>query len=93
MWHGACYKQWREDQFPVLVARDLDNSIIDDNLLEADDVLRFKNAQNRDHMMVPFQCDNCHFQNLKGRMPNPELHQDKLLLLCLQRVILDSFWG
>ena len=60
-WHGACYKKGREDQFPVLVARDLNNSIIDDNLLEADDVLRFKNARDSHHMMVPFQCDNCHF--------------------------------
>ena len=43
LWHGKCYEQNVNDNFPVLVAQDLDNSIIDDNLLEVDDPLRFKN--------------------------------------------------
>lgn len=56
-------------------------------------MMRFKNVRNGDHMMVPFQCNICHFQNLKGRMPLPGCHQGNLLLLCLCRVILDSFWS
>ena len=85
--------QGGENEFPRLLAQDLDNSIINDNLLEANDVIWFKNGRNGDHMMVPFQCDICHFQNLKGQMPVPDSHQDNLLLLCLCRVILDSFWS
>ena len=52
--------------------RAVERGFIDDNLLEADDVMRFKNARDGDHMMVPFQCDICHFQNLKGQMPDPD---------------------
>ena len=44
-------------------------------------------------MMAPFQCDICHFQNLKGRNPVPGRHQDELLLMCIRRVVLDSFWS
>ena len=77
----------------MLVVKDLDNSIIDDNLLEVDDTLRFKNGRDGDHIMAPFQCDICHFQNLKGRNPRAGCYQDDLLLMCIQRVVLDSFWS
>ena len=92
-WHDQCYQQGAEYNFPVLVAWDLDNSIINNNLLEVNDVMQFKNTRNEDHMMVLFQCDICHFQNLKGRMPLMGSQRDKLLLLYLCWVILDSFWS
>ena len=64
MWHSQGYQQGVDVKFPVLSVSNLENTIIDDNLMENNVLLRFKEARNRDHMMVPFQCNVCHFKNL-----------------------------
>jgi len=64
-WHGKCYRQAENDVFPVLEAEDLDDSMLVTTDLAADDPERFKLARDGDHLMRPFQCDGCHFQNLK----------------------------
>ena len=58
-----------------------------------DDPKRFQVARDGDHMMVPFQYDMCQFMNVQKRLPCPGNAQDELLLKCLRRVILDSFWS
>jgi hypothetical protein len=51
--------------------------------LASDDPERFKLARDGDHLMCPFQCDDCHFQNL---------NTDGVLLLCIRRANLDALW-
>jgi hypothetical protein len=46
-----------------------------------------------DHLMCPFQCDECHFVNIHGRASRRGDVKDCLCLLVLRRAILDSFWG
>jgi hypothetical protein len=82
-----------EDRFPVLKAKDLDDSIMDDEDLMDDDPHRFRRARAGDHMMCPFQCDECHFINIYGMSSRADDPKDKLCLLGIRRAILDSFWA
>ena len=47
-------------------------------------------THNGDQMMLPFQCDVCHFLNIHNRFPTADNHFDELLLMCIRRVILNS---
>eukprot|EP00978_Attheya_sp_CCMP212_P018428 scaffold50453_cov30-Attheya_sp.AAC.1 len=49
-------------------------------------------AREGDHLMCPFQCDMCHFVNIKKRYPT-HLPGDDALLLCIRRANLDAFWS
>jgi len=92
-WHAKCYRQFDNDKFPVLKASDLDDSMVDpDDFAEEEDESRFMEARDGDHLMTPFQCDDCHFCNARKRLPiNTE--QDKLFQLCIRRALLDSLWS
>ena len=92
-WHGECYKEKDGCDFPYLVANDLDGSLINDNVMSGDDERRFREGRDGDSMMVPFQCNTCHFLNIQGRMPDREDKYDSLLLTCIRRVSLDSMWS
>jgi hypothetical protein len=92
-WHAGCYEQKEEDRFPVLRAKDLDDSIMEDVDLLDDDPHRFRRARAGDHMMCPFQCDECHFMNIHGTNSRADDPKDKLCLLGIRRAILDSFWA
>jgi hypothetical protein len=93
-WHGKCYKQHGQDSFPVLRMQDLDDALMAEEDLEEDDPARFREARDGgDHLLTPFQCDCCHFQNIKRRNPDLTDHQDKLLSISIRRAILDSFWS
>jgi hypothetical protein len=50
-------------------------------------------ARDGDHLLCPFQCDLCHFRNLKGRDPLRHDYTDRNLLTAICRSNLDSFWG
>ena len=75
----------------MLSASDLDD-LIEEDELEVEEKDRFRAARNGDHLMTPFQCDNCHFVNMRGTLPT-ESDTDKRLLLFTRRAILDSFWS
>jgi hypothetical protein len=92
-WHGACYQQHVKDAFPVLAAADLDEALLDEKLLEDDDPMRFKEARDGDHLVCLFQCDECHFVNMKGRPSRPGNLFDELVLVCVRRASLDSLWA
>jgi hypothetical protein len=79
--------------FPVLQVPDLDDSLVDESALKEDDPRRFKEARDGDYLMTPFQCPECHFFNITKRLPVGSNHVDTLDLMCIQRVILDSFWA
>ena len=55
--------------------------------------MRFKEARDGDHLMTPFQCDLCHFENCKRRHPIPNNTQDEVALLCIRRANLDALWS
>ena len=86
---GQCYQKKTNDNFFVSTVIHLDNSNIDDNIIDDNDPLRFRETRDINHLMVPFQCDCCHFQNILERMSSGACHQDQLAILCLWRVILD----
>jgi hypothetical protein len=48
-WHGHYYVQHPKDNFPVLAASDLDQAIVNDEVMEEDDPLRFKEARDGNH--------------------------------------------
>lgn len=92
-WHGKCYVQHERDKFPVLSAKDIDDSLVDDSDMVDEDPMRFKEGRDGDHLLCTFQCDWCHFQNLKRRDVLEANRFDELTMLCIRRGILDSFWG
>jgi hypothetical protein len=55
--------------------------------------LDYLRARDGDHLMVPFECDTCIFRKLRGHSPDEEKEQDRLLLSCIRRINLDSFWS
>jgi hypothetical protein len=61
--------------------------------MEEQDEDRFKVGRTGDHLMCPFQCDACHFQNIQGRNSMATNEKDVTLLVCIRRAILDSFWA
>ena len=57
------------------------------------DPCAFLKGRNGDHLHVPFECDLCIFRKLKGVNPSTSRSEDSLLLDCIRRINLDSFWS
>ena len=53
----------------------------------------FHEARNGDHLLVIFECDLCIFRKLRHTNPVSNLSQDYLLLACIRRIDLDTFWS
>ena len=97
-WHGNCYQQHPDDKFPVLSPTDLEDAILDpeDWGDKEEDPDRFRRARDGDYLLCPFQCDGCVFFNVKKYHPpdTPSRNaRDELLMICIRRIILDSFWA
>jgi hypothetical protein len=71
-WHAQCYQQHLKDDFPVLVATDLEEALVNDEAMEDEASMRFREARDGDHLMCPFQCDDCQFWNRFKRDPIKE---------------------
>jgi len=54
---------------------------------------RFVQARAGDMLMVPFQCDTCHFQNIQKRNPMEGDAKDDETLEYIRRANLDAFWA
>ncbi len=52
---------------------------------------RFLYARDGDHLVTPFQCDQCHFVNLFGRLPLSGLASNIRVLKCIRCANLDAF--
>jgi hypothetical protein len=64
-----------------------------ENVIETD-ADRFKCGRDGDNLLVPFQCDVCHFRNIQRRNPEPSKYaKDGLALSCIRRANLDSLWS
>ena len=75
--------------FPIAKPKDEDDVEIDD----PEEQKRYLWGRNGDHLMCPFQCDECHFVNLNRRMPQAENPHDQRLLKYIRRAQLDAFWA
>jgi hypothetical protein len=103
IWCGGCYTSSPNILFPVKTRVDQETERGNDPLLQermisawgkkhrsADDFLVGRDG---DHLLVPFECDLCIFRKLKRRNPLPANPQDDLMLACIRRANLDSFWS
>jgi hypothetical protein len=72
---------------PIRVKTDEDGELLEDE----DDAERFVTARPGDHLMVPFQCKLCHFQNISKRDPEQGNPVDQEVLDFMRRANLDAF--
>jgi hypothetical protein len=59
----------------------------------AGDEDRFKHGRNGDNLITPFQCDQCHFINMKKRRPSIQNQKDRYLMKLVRRANLDACWA
>ncbi len=53
----------------------------------------FMTARVGDTLMTPFQCELCHFRNIKGREPYEHNARDMRAMNIMRRANLDAFWS
>ena len=90
LYHETFYVQAADNKFLVLSCLDLDDSLINKDLLELNDPNCFKEGRDRDQFMIPFQCDVCHFLNIKKQLLVEGNLTDDLLMMCICILNLDS---
>jgi hypothetical protein len=62
--------------------------------LDTKEMEMFRKGRDSDHLMaVPFECDLCHYWNLKKRDPDLNFAQDVYLLTAIRRANLDACWA
>jgi hypothetical protein len=88
VWAGWCYTPRGDKPFPVRAVYDEDGEII----LEPGRKVKFLEGRKGDHLMVPFQCDECHFRNITGRNPTSWKTSNSEMLEFIRRANLDAFW-
>ena len=105
MWCGRCYTTPPKPHFPIM---SIDHQGLHPEkgrhlrLTEAWKKLHkkpdaFLHARDGDHTLAPFECDVCIYRKLKGKEPPRDQRSmsatDELLLACIRRANLDSFWS
>lgn len=86
-WCGRCYHLRGDDTFPRK-SGEYEGWVKDE-----DETDRFQFGRAGDHLCTRFQCDECHFINLKKRIPSAGSGEDMLLLKYIRRANLDSLWS
>jgi hypothetical protein len=71
--------------------RQLDNE--GNELLEPRGERRFLEARAGNHLMMPFQCELCHFRNVRLCDPGSQSAIDREFLEYIRRALLDAFWA
>jgi hypothetical protein len=89
-WCAKCYVPTKWDKFPVKTLIEEDGTLVIRRLWDEN---KFLAARNGDHLSCPFQCDLCHFRNLKDRDPLRDDYTDRNLLTAIRPSNLDAFWG
>jgi hypothetical protein len=87
-WCGPCYGPRGSKPFLIRAQYDDNGDII----VEPGGEIKFLEGRKGDHLMVPFQCDQCHFRNLTGRDPAKWKITDHEVLEYIRRANLDAFW-
>ena len=88
-WCGKCYTPLGSIKFPIAKTLDEDGK----EMLDPSGEGRFERARNGDHLMVPFQCELCHFRNIYGREPKDNNLKDKEFFKFARRANLDAVWS
>ena len=52
----------------------------------------FLDGRAGDHLFCPFECDDCSFWRLKGRVPDSVSSSNRVLQAYIRRALLDAFW-
>ncbi len=89
VWCRPCYNPLNNHEFPIALPTNGDGIVNDEEKF----LTHYIQAQNRDNISTPFQCNLCHFRNLMGRDPHRTLAQDLRILKCIRRANLDSLWS
>jgi hypothetical protein len=69
--------------------------LLDDDgeeLVDPSEASQFKEAWAGNHLMMPFQCQLCHFRNIMARDPVTSQDEDRAILEFSRQVNLDAFW-
>ena len=86
-WCSLCYKPIGGTKFPIRENHDDDGNI----LVDPTGSNRFKEDRNGDHLMVPFQCELCHFRKMFGQEPCRSNPKDQEVFAFVRRANLDCF--
>jgi hypothetical protein len=89
VWCVKCYTVPYGSPFPIREAKDEDGFV---NAALGGDT-RFKSARSGDFLMTAFQCDLCHFINIKRWCPVSTSQKDKFLLVLIRVASIDAFWS
>jgi hypothetical protein len=73
-----------------LEEREEESELVLQDIVETD---RYRRGRNGDHLMVPFECDLCHFRNMNKRDPSYESAKDRFTMTAIRRANLDAFWA
>lgn len=87
MWCAKCYISDPDVTFYIKKPED-DEGVVWKRKKETE---RFTVARNGDHVVCPFQCDQCIFRLLRKREPDLQSAAHRLLLACIRRANLDAF--
>ena len=65
-WCGSCYRSFPTDPFPQQGLPEEEEGIVSDPHEEG----MFQQGRDGDHLMgVPFECDLCHYRNMRKKNP------------------------
>ena len=88
-WCADCFTAHPLDNFEVKVPRDFHGV----QLSELEDEVRYQKARPGDHLCLPFQCSNCHSQNIRGVDLEEGVIEDEAFSCIVIRATLDTFWS
>ncbi len=88
-WCEKCFVPLGTRPFQIRTTLDEDGKV----LKKDEDVDRFLEGRDGDHLITPFQCELCHFRNIQDRDPVVGNKKDESFLEHMRRVTLDAFWG
>jgi hypothetical protein len=89
VWCGTCYVPMKLDKYPVKTLVTEDGEAVARRLQDA----RCMERRNGDNLVCPFQCELCHFRNIKKCDPFASHLKDLSLLCGIRRANLDAFWA
>lgn len=88
-WCGKCYTIPVGSPFPIRLATEEDGF---EATVEGDE-RRFKEGQDGDFLITPFQCELCHFRNIQKRNPSPSNVKDNRCLEDFRHANINAFWS
>ena len=55
--------------------------------------MRYDKGRSVYHLLTHFQCDMCHFRNIQGGDPDPQVEGDIILMVSIRTATFDAFWS